>query len=431
MFRKTALIFYEIALCVSWPFLWLYYFCRSRTDGKYRGNYPARMGLTAPSLPRAGARRVWLHALSVGEVLSAVALIRAIKAADPGIDIFVSTATETGMAVARERISDLAAGFFFIPHDFPVAMRNAVRRVAPSLFILVETDFWPNMLLELKRAGVVTVLANGRMSPGSFRKYRRLRGASGALFGLFDHVFAQTDLDLQRFVVLGCAPERVAAVGNLKFDSLQQRLPDRETARLRSEMGIAPDRRVWIAGSTHEGEEGILLGVHCLLRAELGEPLLIIAPRNIRRSAEIAALCGDFSLPVGVRSQGGKAAGNAVYLLDTLGELGKAYALADVAFLGGSLVPLGGHNPLEAVAQGKPACWGPHFYNFSEIESDLLLAGCGFRATSEAGLKGFLESVLKGTGPGENARRAAGQYSGSTAGSASQRIASILLEKSE
>ncbi len=194
------MIFYEVALCVSWPFLWLYYFCRSRTDGKYRGNYAVRMGLAAPSLPRVGARRVWLHALSVGEVLSAVALIRAIKAADPGIDIFVSTATETGMAVARERLSELAAGFFFMPHDFPVAMRMAVKKVAPSLFILVETDFWPNMLLELKRAGAVTVLVNGRMSPGSFLKYRGLRGAAGALFGLFDHIFTQTDLDLHRFV---------------------------------------------------------------------------------------------------------------------------------------------------------------------------------------------------------------------------------------
>ncbi|MCE5334880.1 MAG: 3-deoxy-D-manno-octulosonic acid transferase [Desulfobacteraceae bacterium] len=422
---RVARVLYRISLCVVWPFLLLYYLCRSGTDGKYGSNYLARMGLRLPEFAPC-PRRIWLHALSVGEVLSAVPLVREIKASDPQAEIVVSVATETGMAIARDRLAVLAAHFFFMPHDFPWTVRTIVKRVRPAAFLLVETDFWLNLLGELRRAGVPTMLVNGRISPVSFDRYKRFRAATSAIFGEFDLIFAQTERDRQNFVALGGIPERIFASGNLKFDSLPPRATDEEIAGLRTDLGIDSCRRVWVAGSTHEGEEEILLRIHSFLQSRYEDLLLVIAPRKIRRSAEIARMCRAESLSCGIRSLGERAEGNAVYLLDSLGELGKVYALAGVAFLGGSLVPLGGHNPLEAAVQGTVACWGPHFFNFSEIGAGLIQAGCGYRVESETGLRGFLESMLENTVVSRKARQAAEDFTSLRACGASRAIVSKL-----
>ena len=189
-------------------------------------------------------------------------------------------------------------------------------------------------------------------------------------------VFTQTELDRARFETLGDLAGKVMAAGNLKFESSGRRTPEMRIRLFRSEIGLAQGRPVWIAGSTHEGEEDTVLRVHQQLITMIPDLLLMIAPRKVGRRKELEELCTSFGLTVGVRSRGDGVSGKAVYLIDTLGELADIYALADIAFIGGSLVPSGGHNPLEPLMQGKPVCWGPHFFNFHEIEKALLAAGC-------------------------------------------------------
>ncbi len=428
LLKTAARISYNAGFGSAWPFLYLYYRCRSATDGKYAGNYRARMGLDLPGPSGEGTERAWFHALSVGEALSAVPLVREVKRRRPGLEILFSTATETGMSMARARLSGEVDGFFYLPHDFPWVVRKLVGRVRPRFFVLVETDFWPNLIRELKREGSVTALVNGRLSPRSYGRYRKMAGLAEMVFGGFDLVFTQTERDRARFESLGAPVGKVAAVGNLKFESSVAAVPESEATSLRDGMGLDPGRPVWLAGSTHPGEEELLLRVHSGLLAKIPDLLLIIAPRNVGRRGEIESLCGRLGLECAARSRAEAVSGKPVYLLDTLGELAKFYSLCDAAFIGGSLVPLGGHNPLEATAQGKPACWGPHFFNFGEIEAALLESGCGARVASEKELSDFVESKLATakSGSGRLQPGASGPTAAPVRGAAA-RIASALL----
>jgi 3-deoxy-D-manno-octulosonic-acid transferase len=265
------------------------------------------------------------------------------------------------------------------------------------------------------------------MSPGSFRSYSRLGALAHIMFGGFGLILAQTELDRARFVSLCGVEERVAATGNLKFESSIPRVSKSEIYSLRADMGLESGRPVWVAGSTHEGEEQVLLRVHRELASRIPNLLLIIAPRNIQRGSEIAALAGCHGFHSGMRSKGEIAKGKEVYILDTLGELARIYAICDIAFLGGSFVPVGGHNPLEAVAQGRPVCWGPHFFNFGEIERDLLAAGCAMRVSVESELKNFLAKALVDPRLISEMTKAATNFAGLQRDAAG-RIASALLE---
>ncbi len=398
------------------------------TDGKYRGNYLSRMGIKFPAPLRSRSSRVWIHALSVGETLSSIPLISELKLMRPALEIVFSTATETGMSIAVERLKGLVDNFFFLPHDFPWAVNRLVKRIRPSLFVLIETDFWPNLVWRLQREGIPAVLVNGRMSPGSFRAYSRLGALAGIIFGGFDLILAQTELDRARFISLCGLAERVIAAGNLKFESSIPRVSESEIASIMADMRLEAGRPVWLAGSTHEGEEQILLRIHRDLCPRVRNLLLVIAPRNIHRASEIATLADRVGFDCGFRSRGETAEGKAVYILDTLGELARMYAICDIAFLGGSFAPLGGHNPLEVVAQGRPACWGPHFFNFGEIESELLKAGCAVRVSSERELKDFLQDAFSNTPLIEKMKKAAEDFVGLSRHTA-RLIASALLER--
>jgi 3-deoxy-D-manno-octulosonic-acid transferase len=315
-----------------------------------------------------------------------------------------------------------------MPHDFPWTVDRLLDRVNASLFVLIETDFWPNLIWGLKKRGVPAALVNGRLSPRSYLGYSRLGGFAELMFGGFGLIFAQTELDKSRFISMGGLPDQVIAAGNLKFESSISMVVESERVSIRAAIGLDPGRPVWVAGSTHEGEEQIVLRIHRRLSALIPGLLLVIAPRRIQRGLEIAALAGALDFDCAVRSRGEKAAGKAVYVLDTMGELSKTYAICDIAFLGGSFAEIGGHNPLEAVAQGKPACWGPNFFNFSEIERELLEAGCAMKVSSERELQDFLEKTLVDAGRIAKMTEAAESFAGSQRHAAS-RIASILLEE--
>ncbi len=428
LLRQIAWTVYEAAMCLVWPVLYFYYFCRSRTDGKYGDNYLNRMGLKLPAFlpPRSG--RVWIHALSMGEALSSIALIAELKQLRPALEIVFSTSTETGMTLASERLKRLADGFFYMPHDFPWTVCRLLERISPSLFVLIETDFRPNLLRRLGRLGVPAALVNGRVSPGSYRSFYRLGRLASLVFGGFGLIFTQTALDRERFISMGCPPQRVVAAGNLKFDSSLSRVPDSQIAEIGAGIGLEAGRPVWVAGSTHEGEEQILLRIHGRLSARTPNLLLIIAPRQIQRGSAIAALSHGFGFETGLRSKGETAAGKQVYILDTLGELARIYAVCHIAFLGGSFAAIGGHNPLEAVAQGRPACWGPHFFNFAEIERELLDAGCAMKVSCERELEDFLEKTLIDAAEIAKMTLAARNFASSQKHTAS-RIASLLLEE--
>ncbi|MCE5244394.1 MAG: 3-deoxy-D-manno-octulosonic acid transferase [Syntrophobacteraceae bacterium] len=415
---------YSAAMTLGWPLFLLYYLLRTKTGGKYRTNWRRRMGFGLPQ--RTGPEGVvWFHALSVGETLSAIPLVKALKDLRPELKIVFSTATETGQVMARRNLGKDVDAFFFLPHDFPWIPGRLVKRLAPLLFIPVETDLWPNLLRGTRRRGVPAVLVNGRLSSRSFGRLFRFRSFVQGVYSCLDHIFAQSAEDGFRFEALGVSKECVHTAGNLKFDSALSRVGEEELAAMRESAGIRAGRAVWIGGSTHEGEEGILLGVHQELRNAHPDLLLILAPRHIERAAQVAVLAERIGLPAAMRSRGESAEGNAVYILDTLGELGRFYGLADAAFIGGSLVRFGGHNPLEAVAQGKPVLWGPHLSNFREMESSLLQGGCGRVVSSRQELKSALHEWLSDPGLREETARTALDFIGSHSG-CSRRIAEFL-----
>jgi 3-deoxy-D-manno-octulosonic-acid transferase len=423
---QLAWIAYESILFLAWPVLYLYYFCRSRTDGKYSANYRARMGLNPPGSFRNGSGGAWVHALSLGETISSIPLILEIRRQKPSLRIIFSTATETGMTLALERLSGIVDAFFFMPHDFPWVVQDLVERVRPELFVLIETDSWPNLLRQLRKEKVFTALVNARISPGSYRRYCRLAGLAAMIFDGFDLIFSQTDLDKGRFESLGNLSGKVVSAGNLKFESSGRRIPEAEVGLLESEIGLGHDRSVWIAGSTHEGEEDMLLRVHRELKRRIPDLLLMIAPRNVVRRGELDALCISLGLTAGLRSRGDKVLGKDVYLIDTLGELAVLYSLCDIAFIGGSFLPLGGHNPLEALIQGKPIFWGPYFFNFHEIEAVLLASGCAARISSEDNVRNFLLDFFEHAPVRAEMIEAAENFCGFQQGTAA-RIASAVL----
>lgn len=425
--HSAFILLYNMFLLAAWPVLFLYYLMRTGTDGKYRGNYLARMGMELPVFSAVG-ERVWIHALSVGEVQSVIPLVKALKEAAPHILLVFSTATETGQAIARKQLAGVADAFFYLPHDFPWAVASLVEILKPSLFILVETDIWPNLMRSLKKHRVPACLVNGRISETSFRRWKPLRAYIETILNSFDTIFAQSEEDKKRYEALGASVGRVEVAGNLKFDSSLQLLTEAELSLLRNTAGIDGKRPVWIAGSTHEGEEEGLLRVHAAIRRTFGDALLILAPRRIERSRELLALCRKHGFRAVCRSGRESAEGSSVYILDTLGELKSFYALAKAAFIGGSMVPFGGHNPLEAFAQGKPVFWGPYLFNFREIEDLLLKTESSRRVSSEKEMEDLLIQWLGDGGMQTKAKDSAADSLASFTG-VSQRIAYTLIRK--
>ncbi len=427
------LVGYSAGMAAVWPLARLYYWLRvsSRASAKYRENHRSRLGLDFPPFFQA-APRIWVHALSVGETLSAAPLLAALKRRLPGEELVFSTATESGQRIARDRLGALVDFFLYLPHDFPWATAEIIHRINPTVFLQIETDIWPNLVFGLKRKNIPAFLVNARISPKSFRRMAFFRKIFSSLFRCYEAIFTQSTEDASRFLALGAREGRVHAAGNLKFDAvLAARVSEARLGELRRETGIEPNRKVWIAGSTHQGEEDMLLGVHDHLRRSYPDLLLILAPRQAGRAGEIAALCEARRLSHVMRSSRASAAGKSVLLLDTLGELSSFYALAQLAFIGGSMVPFGGHNPLEPIVYGTPTLWGPHLFNFREMEETLLEFGCAARASSWEELQAVLKERLSDEGlrrgMGDAARRFMSTHS-DCSGRIAERVA--LLSRS-
>ena len=347
-------------LALPW-FLW-----KGRSSGKYLRTFRERMGRLPVYLNVDGDRSIWIHAVSVGEVLAARPLVPALRERFPGHRIFLSTTTMTGNAVAKKSIRGVD-GLLYAPFDFPHPVRKALDVLNPSLLILVETELWPNLIHEARRRGTRIAVVNGRISPRSFPRYVRARRFLRPVLAEVDLFLMQEEAHAERIRAMGAPADRVQVTGNLKFDAVEPgRLPER-LARL-IQGGPAP-RPLWVAGSTVGGEEELVLSAFHRVRERVPQARLLVAPRHPERFAAVPSLIEAAGFRCLRRSALDPAAwrDGEVLLLDTLGELSQVYALASVVFVGGSLVPSGGHNILEPAVAGKAVVVGPHMENFQEI----------------------------------------------------------------
>ncbi len=338
---------------------------------------PERLGWCGPVAPGG----LWVHAVSVGEVQAAAVLVRALKARHPTLPLLVTCGTATGRARAERLFAGLAE-VRYLPWDLPDAVARFLARVRPRLGIIVETELWPNLFRAARHAGVPLLVASARLSARSVARYARLGSLTrDALRGVT--VAAQSRADADRFVAIGAEPARVHVTGNLKFDLELPAGVAESGALLRERLGRG--RPVWVAGSTHQGEEEQLLAAHARLRRERPDALLVLAPRHPPRFPAAMAAVARSGL-TGVRRTSGAAveAGTAVLVLDTLGELMTFYAAGDLAFVGGSLVPVGGHNLLEPAALGRAVLAGPHTENAGGSDALLEAAG-GLARVTDAG----------------------------------------------
>ncbi len=322
------------------------------------------------------APRCWIHAVSVGEATAAIRLVEGIHRLWPQLNIVVSTATATGAAVVRDRLGHLATHCYF-PFDFPGSVRRAIRAISPTFFVDLETELWPNFFRELNRRGIPAMIANGRISDRSFRRYRLVRAFIRRLLGHVSLFAMQSPEDARRIIALGALPERVVVTGNLKME-LPPDYAGVETLWRRL-LGLRGEEPVWIAGSTHRGEEEIVLDAFLRLRASHPSLVLVLAPRHPERAPEVERLIRMRGLePIRRTTLPNRAGTNSVIVLDTVGELAQLYHMASMVFVGGSLIPWGGHNMLEPALRRKPVLFGPHTANFRESAELLLNAGGAF-----------------------------------------------------
>lgn len=381
------------AFFVAWPGWWAY----SQLTGRHRHGWRQRLGDYGEVALAPGHPRIWLHAASVGEVNAAAVIATAMQQALPQARLLLSTTTEHGQAAARERLGTAAEGVLLAPVDWPGAVNRALDRVSPDLLVCVETEIWPNWLVAARRRGVRTALVNGRLSPRSLRRYRRVRPLMAAVLEGVDLLSMISDADAARILELGAPAERIAVNGNAKFD-LAGAPPDPSVAEvLRRRFSLEEPVPVIVAGSIRNGEAAPVLDAYQRLRRRFPQAVLIVAPRHLQRVAGICAETRRRALACQRRSRIGEAGQGRtapVVVLDTIGELRDLYSIASVVFCGGSLVPRGGQNLIEAAAWGKPVICGPHMDDFRAATDLLAAAGAVFPVADAQGLAERLEELL-------------------------------------
>jgi 3-deoxy-D-manno-octulosonic-acid transferase len=357
----TYLLAPVVVAMEGWKALW---------NPEYRGRLGQRLGYV-PSQPEPGC--LWVHAVSVGEVQAAAGLIQELRRRAPDIAVVITTVTPTGAQRARTLFGE-SVRHCYLPYDLPGPVRRFLDRIRPRVAIILETEIWPTLYHELGRRRIPLVMASARVSTRSVDRYRRMTSLFRDTLSHGIVIGAQSPADAERFRAIGAAPERVRVTGNVKFD-LEIPRPTIEAGR-DFRTGCAATRPVWIAGSTHEGEEEAALAAHEQIRARHPAALLLLVPRHPQRFEAVRALLRRRGHSFVQRSAGERPGPeHDVFLVDTLGELQMFYAAADVAFVGGSLVPVGGHNLLEPAVLGVPVLSGPHTHNAPDIAELLLQAG--------------------------------------------------------
>jgi 3-deoxy-D-manno-octulosonic-acid transferase len=403
------------ALVVGAPW-WLW---KMATTHKYREGLAERLGQVRLFPRRSGRPVLWLHAVSVGEVLAVSRLVGELERAFPEFELLISTTTRTGQDLARQRFG--AGRVFYCPLDLPWAVRATLNTFKPRLLILAETEFWPNLLSGCFRRSIPVAVVNARISDRSWPRYRFVKGLWRPILSRISRVLAQSEIDAVRLKAIGCAPDHVSVVGNLKFDVRASQEAD-ATRLLKI---LASGLRIVIAGSTLEGEEAALLEAWPHLLAADPELAMVLAPRHPERFASVAALLDQSGIRWVKRSRWGSQSESEtqpirpgqIVLLDTIGELASVYSIAAVAFVGGSLVQAGGHNPLEPAQFGVPIVMGPNYLNFRAITDDLLAHNALRIATKEEFASTLIELLLNSSNAkamGECARQVFDKQAGAT-----------------
>jgi 3-deoxy-D-manno-octulosonic-acid transferase len=365
---------------------------------KYISNLGQRLGYLPLSFNLDGEESIWIHAVSVGEALTVRALLADLKARYPRHKLFLSTTTMAGQQVARRNLQQLDAVFYF-PFDWAFIVRRTLRIVNPSLFVMVETEIWPNVLRLCRARGVKTVMINGRVSSRSYPRYRLIRPFFRRVLAHVDRFCMQSDESARLLVDLGAEPSRVNVTGSLKFDSLEVPVPfthGKARERVLRYFRVPSTRLVLMAGSTMRGEEAPILRAFARLKISAPGALLVLAPRHPERFGEVLELARASALPTLRRSDLPIDAEPRadIVVLDTIGELAQLYQVATVAFVGGSLVDHGGHNILEPAVFGKPILFGPFMDNFREIADTFVTNGAAVQVQSERELEEVLLTIV-------------------------------------
>jgi 3-deoxy-D-manno-octulosonic-acid transferase len=385
-------MFYNLLQLFTLPLMagWLLY--RKWVQGKGEGWFERFGG--SPVTAADASPPIWVHAVSAGEVAAAAPLMRTFSERYPEIPLVMSTLTPAGKDMA-ERLCPQARTVFYYPWDLLPAVLRSLKRVRPRAVLLMEAEFWPNFLSSCRARKVPVVVANGRISDRGYRRARKIRGVMQWMYGMVDALGMQTAEDASRAKALGAPTERVKVLGQTKFDQEMAPLSLGEAMDLRMALGIPADARVIVGGSTRPGEEEALLDALAALKPGFPDLKLVLAPRHLDRVEEVIALVNSRGYSLGRRTAPRENAD--VILLDTMGELGRIYAVADISFVGGTLANIGGHNLLQPVAQGKPVLFGPHTQNIRDIADLLIHAGVGFRVADPAELTERLRDALTHT----------------------------------
>ncbi len=380
----------------TFPF-WLY---KVATKEKHKKGFWEKLGLGTElnSVPGDGRCRIHIHAVSVGEVIAATPFIKELRQRHPEVRLTLSTVTPTGNEVARKRLPEVDQ-ILYSPFDLPWSVKRFIRSVKQDIYVSVETELWPNFLREVKRSGAKSLIINGRISPEAFKGYRRFRFVMKRVLSNVDLFCMQSDEDAERIREIGAPAGSVTVTGNMKYD---QKFIEMDGDAVSAKMcfyGIGKDDKVIVAGSTHPGEDEAIISSYLECHKDSEKLRLIIVPRHIERSADIERIVKAKGLEVirrtGLRnSEKNDVPYGTVIVVDTIGELSTLYSIATVVIIGGSFIPHGGQNPLEAMHYRKPLIFGKHMFNFKQIAEEILENGAGLMIEDNDSLKDALQGLL-------------------------------------
>ena len=391
-----AYVLYNAVLFAAAVFLIPFFLVKIVVTGKYRKSIGAKFGVVPRRVfeEMKGSPRIWLHAVSVGEVTAAAPVLSLLRKRYPEACIVLSTGTETGQEMARRIIPEATSHIYF-PLDIPPVVRKMVKAVNPDIFVAVETEIWPNFIRVCKGRGIPVVMVNGRISPRSFKRYRLTRFFWRPVMNMIHAMRVISTIDASRLEMLGVEASKIRIMGNAKYDGLAARADRSFRDEMAAKLDILPGTPVFVAGSTHEGEETLILTVYDRICERYPDMLLIIVPRHPERGGEVVSLARGAGFQDCVTMsrirEGERRDERRIVVIDVIGELFKAYSLATVVFCGGSLVPRGGQNILEPAAWGKVVLYGPSMEDFTDERERLETAGGGITVRDSGHL---LEQIL-------------------------------------
>ena len=395
---------YTLAVYLVTPLMVLRMLARGLRSRRYDRRWPERFGFfDAPGF----SGSLWVHAVSVGEVNAAEPLIKALRRDYPNAPLVITTVTPTGTARVHQLFGD-SVFHVYLPYDLPFAVRRFLRRIRPRLALIVETEIWPNLYFACRHRGIPLMIVNARLSERSLRGYKPMRGVVRSALRCVRKIAAQSRTDVARYRLLGADPRQIVVTGNMKFDMPIPHGAVTDGAAMREQWG--PRRPVWMAASTHEGEELAVLEAHLQVLTRLPDALLLLAPRHPERFRTVEQSVRSLGFTVSTYSAHGvPLPSHQVFVIDAMGQLMPFFAAAEVAFVGGSLVPIGGHNVLEPAALSTPVLVGPHTFNFEEITRSLLQQGGAERVAGNEQLGHDVLELLRDPAKRERMGQAAQQ----------------------